>query len=53
MQREFLDEVEELDLVLQHYAITWGATWPEENDDEAGDSWLKWSGWDLVWEDRN
>lgn len=27
---EFLDEIEELELVLSHYAISWGSTGSEE-----------------------
>jgi [phosphatase 2A protein]-leucine-carboxy methyltransferase len=34
-----LDEIEELDLVLEHYAITWGI---KLNDMEAQASWTDW-----------
>jgi len=42
---EMLDEVEELNLVLQHYAITWGVKIPDVEDG----SKLKaeWVGWGL------
>ena len=45
LRLETLDEVEELDLVLDHYAITWGANWP---DAEGGET-SKWSSWDMRW----
>lgn len=38
---EMLDEVEELDLVLEHYAITWGL-WAPDTETAA-----QWSGWGL------
>ncbi|GLB37712.1 putative leucine carboxyl methyltransferase [Lyophyllum shimeji] len=38
---EMLDEVEELDLVLEHYAVTWGLLLPA-NDEHAA-----WGGWGL------
>ncbi|KAL4079168.1 S-adenosyl-L-methionine-dependent methyltransferase [Scleroderma citrinum] len=38
---EMLDEVEELNLVLEHYAITWGAKL-NGSPDLANSSWLKW-----------
>lgn len=34
-----LDEVEELDLVLEHYAVTWGV---KLNDAEAQAVWKGW-----------
>ncbi|KAH6913985.1 leucine carboxyl methyltransferase [Coprinopsis sp. MPI-PUGE-AT-0042] len=37
---EFLDETEELDLVLDHYAISWGLYLASLNDD--GTSWGDW-----------
>ncbi|RDB25119.1 Leucine carboxyl methyltransferase 1 [Hypsizygus marmoreus] len=40
---EMLDEVEELDLVLEHYAVTWGLLLP--NPDAAAQS--QWGGWGL------
>jgi len=40
---EMLDEVEELDLVLQHYAITWGAKLPNSVDgSKPMAKWLEW-----------
>ncbi|KDQ28245.1 hypothetical protein PLEOSDRAFT_1089644 [Pleurotus ostreatus PC15] len=39
---EMLDEVEELELVLEHYAITWGA-WI----DGTGETKADWAGWGL------
>ena len=39
-QLEMLDEVEELELVLDHYAISWGVRFPDENwVREDGDTW--------------
>ncbi|TFY80692.1 hypothetical protein EWM64_g3315 [Hericium alpestre] len=38
---ELLDEVEELDLVLGHYAITWGALVPESISADRKD-WASW-----------
>ncbi|KAJ7086435.1 S-adenosyl-L-methionine-dependent methyltransferase [Mycena belliarum] len=38
-QLELVDEVEELDLVLEHYAITWGLFAPQSS---AGAAWGKW-----------
>ena len=32
-QLEMLDEIEELDLVLAHYAITWGAKFPPNSSE--------------------
>jgi [phosphatase 2A protein]-leucine-carboxy methyltransferase len=37
-----LDEVEELDLVLQHYAITWGIKIPNANGSNLKVNWLDW-----------
>lgn len=37
-----LDEVEELELVLAHYAITWGAKFPGDSD-ELKAKWTEWS----------
>jgi [phosphatase 2A protein]-leucine-carboxy methyltransferase len=37
---EMLDEVEELELVLEHYAITWGVKAPTCQTDLA--SWQSW-----------
>lgn len=36
---ELLDEVEELELVLDHYAISWGIKFPESWSLERGDVW--------------
>ncbi|KLO13678.1 leucine carboxyl methyltransferase [Schizopora paradoxa] len=45
-QVEMLDEVEELDLVLSHYAITWGIKIPEgekfKSYREAHSPWMNW-----------
>ncbi len=41
-QLEMLDEVEELELVLAHYAITWGAKFPGDSD-ELKAKWTEWS----------
>ena len=38
-QLEMLDEVEELDLVLEHYAVTWGV---KLNDTDAQAVWKGW-----------
>ena len=40
-QLEMLDEVEELELVLDHYAISWGVKFPEGSAREggAGEAW--------------
>ncbi len=39
-QLEMLDEVEELELVLDHYAISWGVKFPDENwACEGGNAW--------------
>ena len=34
-----LDEVEELELVLDHYAISWGIRFPENWSHEGSDVW--------------
>lgn len=41
---EMLDEVEELELVLEHYAVTWGVKLPAAQIDETGgpNCWLEW-----------
>ncbi|KAF8913544.1 leucine carboxyl methyltransferase [Mucidula mucida] len=36
---EFLDEVEELNLVLQHYAITWGLSLPQSKHQSTWGAW--------------
>jgi len=36
---EMLDEVEELDLMLSHYAIAWGVRSPSTTSEEAWNSW--------------
>ena len=41
---EMLDEVEELDLVLAHYAVTWGLKLPAG---QQLNSPTKWTGWGL------
>lgn len=41
-QLEMLDEVEELDLVLEHYAITWGYKLYEHEHS------AQWGGWGLT-----
>jgi len=38
-QLEMLDEVEELELVLDHYAISWGIKFPENWSREGSDTW--------------
>lgn len=40
---EMLDEIEELELVLEHYAITWGVKIPANGGALKAD----WAGWDL------
>ncbi|KAI0776248.1 leucine carboxyl methyltransferase [Trametes elegans] len=40
-QLEMLDEIEELELVLAHYAISWGVKLPK-NADELKARWLEW-----------
>ena len=38
-----LDEVEELNLVLQHYAITWGVKLSEAEDgSRISTKWIEW-----------
>jgi hypothetical protein len=37
---EMLDEVEELDLVLEHYAVTWGVKLPSDGSTTA--AWDRW-----------
>lgn len=37
---EMLDEVEELDLVLAHYAITWGLKLPDGH--KSSSNWVRW-----------
>ena len=38
-----LDEIEELDLVLQHYAITWGVILPHADDlPKLKAPWCEW-----------
>jgi hypothetical protein len=44
-QLEMLDEVEELNLVLQHYAITWGVKLPDIAD--GSKSKAKWVDWEM------
>lgn len=42
-QLEMLDEVEELNLVLQHYAITWGVKLPDIADgSKSKATWVDW-----------
>ena len=46
-----LDEVEELELVLEHYAIAWGVKLPDGEGGEGGEGRaLKapWESWGLV-----
>ena len=38
-----LDELEELELVLEHYAITWGVKVPAKDDAIEAN----WASWDL------
>jgi [phosphatase 2A protein]-leucine-carboxy methyltransferase len=47
---EMLDEVEELELVLDHYSISWGAKFPEEWAAHRGDGGA--DAWGLVAADR-
>ena len=42
-----MDEVEELDLVLDHYAISWAQMWPRESAKDEGP--CPWESWDLKW----
>jgi len=37
---EMLDEVEELDLVLAHYAVTWGLKLP--TGQQLNSKWIEW-----------
>ncbi|KZS87292.1 leucine carboxyl methyltransferase [Sistotremastrum niveocremeum HHB9708] len=39
---EMLDEVEELDLVLSHYVLTWGYSLPNGVTDEEREHWKAW-----------
>ena len=38
---EMLDEVEELDLVLAHYAVTWGLKLPSHQQPNIS-KWIEW-----------
>ena len=40
-QLEMLDEIEELELVLAHYAITWGIKLPPDHSNLQAD-WTSW-----------
>ncbi|CAL1711392.1 unnamed protein product [Somion occarium] len=42
-QLEMLDEIEELELVLQHYAITWGVKLYERNGQSLKANWKGWA----------
>lgn len=44
-----LDEIEELDLVLAHYAITWAAAWPTSDSDVTSSDKREWA---LKWADK-
>jgi [phosphatase 2A protein]-leucine-carboxy methyltransferase len=44
---EMLDEVEELELVLDHYAITWGVKVPKSQNDHP--SWDSWGLQEKIW----
>ena len=37
-----LDEVEELDLVLAHYAVTWGLKLPRGQQLNSPSKWIEW-----------
>lgn len=37
-----LDEIEELDLVLEHYAITWGVQIPLGHPEDTKKRWREW-----------
>lgn len=37
-----LDEVEELDLVLAHYAVTWGLKLPSSQQLNFVSKWIEW-----------
>lgn len=39
---EMLDEVEELDLVLAHYAVTWGLKLPSVPQLSIPSQWVEW-----------
>ena len=39
---EMLDEVEELDLVLEHYAMTWGLKLPTGQRLNSPPNWIEW-----------
>ena len=39
---EMLDEVEELDLVLAHYAVTWGLKLPTGQRLNSASKWIEW-----------
>jgi [phosphatase 2A protein]-leucine-carboxy methyltransferase len=39
---EMLDEVEELDLVLAHYAVTWGLKFPSGQRLGSPSKWVEW-----------
>lgn len=39
---EMLDEIEELDLVLEHYAITWGVYIPPGHSEQTKTRWVEW-----------
>ena len=39
---EMLDEVEELDLVLAHYAVTWGLKLPSGQQLSSPSKWIDW-----------
>ena len=39
---EMLDEVEELDLVLAHYAVTWGHKLPRGQQPSTPSKWIEW-----------
>jgi len=39
---EMLDEVEELDLVLAHYAVTWGLKLPSGRQPDPPSKWIEW-----------
>lgn len=39
---EILDEIEELELVLAHYVISWAAKPPSSANEEEKAAWLNW-----------
>ncbi|KAF9647736.1 S-adenosyl-L-methionine-dependent methyltransferase [Thelephora ganbajun] len=39
---EMLDEIEELDLVLAHYAVTWGVKLPSDQQLSPASKWIEW-----------